>query len=148
MKSLRRLSPVAITKINKKVALYGGVAASVDKTSGDTEPLKVYHVRAKGANSKIPVPTSGFFRSRPGRTQITLVNGDVLTELTLTRICKTDANIAMSEATTEVQDDCMPVMSKVLVGTADLTGTFSRVLQIPGRQACRYQWGASESLVQ
>ena len=117
----------SVTKINRRVSLFIGKEGRILKGPSDSETgSNVWcFINEKGNNSNLnPIPVKRFFRS-PARNRLALVAGDEVIPFTLTRVCKTEVSVSMTESETEVQDDCSPVISRQLTGISDLSGTMN-----------------------
>ena len=116
----------SVSKINRRAALFLGKKSTVIRDSGKTGGGTWYYINKKGRNSNISLPVKRFFRSgKVSGTELDLVAGDEFISFTLTRVCKTEVSVSMTESETEVQDDCTPIISRKLTGISDLSGTLN-----------------------
>ena len=96
-------------------------------TSGDTTENTWYEIKALGSSTALPIEKVGaVFRSPDGLTQITLAAGDEIYPLTLTKICKTDAEVNFEEGVIDVTDDCEEgFTAEILDGYKKISGTLN-----------------------
>jgi hypothetical protein len=93
-----------------------------------------YEIAAKKATgSELPedLPVTGIFKSPDtGGTQITLADGDDVYPLTLTQMCKTDAEVTCEEGLVDVTDDCEEgFTANILDGYKNITGSLNGFLK-------------------
>lgn len=101
-------------------------------TTGTTTANTWYEILTAGASTALPSSMVGLvFRSPDtSSTQITLATGDSVYPLTLTQICKTDAEITCEEGTIDVTDDCENGYNAyILDGYRDVSGTLNGFLK-------------------
>jgi len=105
----------------------GGGARGVLLTTGDTTADTWYEIKSVGVASALPIDkVSAVFRSPTGATQITLAAGDSVYPLTISQICKTDAEVTFEEGTIDVTDDCENgYNASILDGYTSVSGTLN-----------------------
>lgn len=96
-------------------------------TSGDTIANTWYEIKALAAVTALPIDVvSAVFRSPDGVTQITLAVGDEIYPITLTNVCKTDADVTFEEGSIDVTDDCENGFdAMILDGFKKISGTLN-----------------------
>jgi len=98
-------------------------------TTGALDPNEFFEIAAVAASaSALPIGEIGaVFRSPDtSATAITLASGDEVWPLTLTRICKTDAEVSFEEGTIDVTDDCEEgFTAMILDGYKKISGTLN-----------------------
>lgn len=96
-------------------------------TTGDLAANTWYEVKAYATSaSALPGDDIGTVFKSPDTTAtaITLAAGDEAYPLTLTRICKTDADVSAEEGAIEVTDDCEEgYTAKILDGFKEISGS-------------------------
>lgn len=101
-------------------------------TAGNLPVRKWYRIEDIAGNTKLPAgfPPGSFFRSPASGTAIALTQGDRVSPLALTRICKTNVSVEVSESTVAVTDDCSDNESNVLTGYTAVTGSIDGFLKV------------------
>lgn len=100
--------------------------AAVD--TGALDPNAWYEIKEVGASSALPIEviTAVFETPDTGETPITLASGDEVYPLTITQICKTDADVSFEEGTIDVTDDCENgFVAEILDGFKKISGTLN-----------------------
>ena len=97
--------------------------------AADTVANTWYEIKSVGATAVTALPiekVGAVFRSPDGATQITLAVGDSCYPLTLSRLCKTDADISFEEGVIDVTDDCEDGFNaNILDGYKSISGTLN-----------------------
>ena len=102
-------------------------------TTGALDPNTWYEIKAVAdTGSSLPIGEESAVFKTPdtGSTAITLAVGDEVYPLTLTRMCKTDAEITAEEGTIDVTDDCENGFNAMILdGYKTISGTLNGFLK-------------------
>jgi hypothetical protein len=110
-----------------KTIVYSAARGTI-KSSGALTANQWEEIVTAGAAPAIPFTTAGAIFKTPdtSQTPITLASGDSVYPLTLTRICKADADFSAEVGTIDVTDDCDDGYgSMILDGITTLSGNLS-----------------------
>lgn len=119
---------MGVIKYSGMKTIVYSAARGVLKSSGALTANQWEEIVSAGAAPAVPFATAGAIFKTPDTTQtpITLASGDSVYPLSLTRICKADADFSAEVGTIDVTDDCDDGYgSMILDGITTLSGSLS-----------------------